>query len=124
MYRKLLLMAATVLLAGAAPAKTLELVEGGYEAVLGDVSFPGSSAGLVVFKMCPTCESRALPADARTVYVGADGRQKPLAEFLDEVAALRATAGGDRTTAVGIFYDLEARRVTRVRLHADVLDRP
>jgi hypothetical protein len=122
MYRRLLLMAVTATLIGTAAAKTLELVEGAYEAELGNVSFPGSSGGLVIFRMCPTCESSALPVDSRTLYVGADGRQKPLADFLDEVARLRAAAGAERSSAVGIFYDLGTRRVTRIRLHAEVLD--
>ena len=117
MYRSLLLIAVAGTLIGAANARTLEIVEGAYEAVLGDVTFPESTDGTLVVKMCVTCVSTRLEVDAGTVYVGADGRRKPLVDFLVDAELLRDAVGGERTTGVGVFYDIETRRVTRVRLY-------
>lgn len=119
MYRKLLLIAVAGTLIGTAGARTLEVVEGSYEAVLADVTLPGGIAGTLIVKMCSTCESTSLRVDSGTVYVGADGKQKPLADFLTDADLLRDTAGGERTTGVGVFYELETGRVTRVRLYAN-----
>jgi hypothetical protein len=117
MYRKLLLIAVAGTLIGAANARTIEIVEGAYEAVLGDVTLPESADGNLVVKMCVTCASTRLEVDAGTIYIGADGRQKQLADFLVDAELLRDMVGGERSTGVGVFYDIETRRVTRVRLY-------
>jgi hypothetical protein len=122
MNRRLVLIAVAATLIGTAGARTLEIVEGAYETVLADVTFPGSIAGTLILKMCDTCDAKALAVDSGTVYVGPDGQRKPLAEFLDDVARLRAAPGGEQSSAVGVFYSLETDRVTRVRLHADALN--
>ena len=123
MYRRLLLIAAAGALIGTASAKTLEIVEGAYEAVLGDVSFPGSTAGTLIVRMCSTCDPVALRVDSATVYVGPDKKQKTFADFIEAVAQLRSATGGERTTAVGVFYNVETNRVTRVSLHAGALEK-
>ena len=58
MFRRLLLIAAAGMLIATAGARTLEVLEGAYEAVLGDVRFPSGSAGTLTVRMCPTCEAR------------------------------------------------------------------
>jgi hypothetical protein len=122
MYRRLMLMAVAAVLIGTASARTFEALEGAYEAVLADVTFPSSIAGTLIVKMCSTCEATALSVDSGTVYVGTNGRPLPLAEFLESVAALRQAPGGEQGSAVGVYYSLETNRVTRVSLHAGVLN--
>jgi len=117
MFRKLLLIAVAGTLIGVANARTLEIVEGAYEAVLSDVILPGSIAGTLIMKMCATCESTSLRVNSDTVYVGADGREKPLADFLIDANLLRDAADVERSTGVGVFYDMESLRVTRIRLY-------
>jgi hypothetical protein len=120
MYRRLILMTFAAALIGTASARTFEAVEGAYEAVLGDVTFPSSIAGTLIVKMCSTCEATALSVDAGTVYLGTNGRPLPLVEFLESAAALRQAPGGEQGSAVFVFYSLETNRVTRVSLHAGV----
>jgi hypothetical protein len=119
MYRKLLLIALASTLFGAANARTLEIIEGAYEAVLGDVTLPESADGSIVVRMCGTCVPTRLDVDAGTRYIGADGRQKSFGDFLADAERLRAAAGGERTTGVGIFYEPDNGRVTRIRLYPD-----
>jgi hypothetical protein len=116
MIRRLLLIATAGTLISTAGARTLEIVEGAYEAMLGDVQFPAGIAGTLRVRMCQGCESKVLQTDGTTLYFVADGRQTPLADFLAEVERVRA-AGGEGSSAVGVFYSLETGRVTRVLLH-------
>ena len=122
MLRRIMLIAVAGVLIGVANARTLELVEGAYEAVLGDVTLPGSADGSIVVRMCATCTPTRLDVDASTRYIGADGRQKPFADFLADAARLSAVTDGERTTGVGVFYNLETGRVTRVRLYPNSVD--
>jgi hypothetical protein len=121
MYRRLLLIAAAgALLIGTASARTLEIVEGAYEAALADVTLPGSIAGTLIVRICGTCEAKAHQVDSATVYIGPDRKPKPFAEFLAAVAQLRATPGGEQSTSFAIFYNIETNRVTKVSVHSDV----
>lgn len=119
MFRRLLMIAAAGMLIATAGARTLELLEGAYEALLSDVRFPSGSGGTLTVKLCASCESRALRADAATSYFTANGRPLSLAEFLADVDRIRA-AGDESSTPVGIFYSLETGRVTRVHLHGEL----
>ena len=119
MFRRLLLIAAAGMLIATAGARTLEVLEGAYEAVLDDVRFPTGAAGTLTVRMCPTCEARVLQTDATTTYFAVNGGQLPLAEFLAAVERIRA-AGDERSSPVGIFYSLETGRVTRVILHGEL----
>ncbi len=119
MYRRLFLIAVAGTLIGAANARTLEVVEGAYEAVLGDVTLPDSADGSIVVRMCGTCSPTRLPVDSGTKYIGVDGRPKALVDFLADAELLRGATDGEHTTGVGVFYDIETGRVTRIRLYPD-----
>jgi hypothetical protein len=116
MYRRIIPLTLALLSLSAAAGQTLKLVDGAYEAVLADVTFPSSTAGNLVVKMCATCDAQVLPVDSGTAFVGANG-PVPLQDFLEKVAELRQTPNGNQTTAVGVFYNLETNRITRVSLH-------
>jgi hypothetical protein len=100
----------------AVAARTLELIEGAYEAVLADVIFPAHIAGDLIVRLCPDCEPHVLPVESGTAYIGSTGPMS-LEEFLADVDVIRRTPDGNSTTAVGVFYSLETNRVTRVSLH-------
>jgi hypothetical protein len=117
MYRRLMLIAVAGALIGTASARTFEAVEGAYEAVLADVVLPGSVAGTLIIRMCATCDAMSLPVSAATGYVGPNGQSLELADFLESAVELRRVPGGEQTTGVGVFYNLETKRVTRVSLH-------
>lgn len=119
MYRRIILSTLAYLVIVGAQARTLELIEGAHEAVLGNVTFPSSTAGLLIVRGCPTCEGTTHPVDADTQYFGTTGRMT-LAEFQAHVAELRQAPGANQSTAVGIFYSLDNLHVTRVSLHLNV----
>lgn len=121
MFRKTFLIAIAAMLVGAANARTLEIVESAYEAVLAEVNFPGNAAGTLVVRLCASCDPKAMLVSPATVYIGPEGRSLALADFLERVAALRQSADGNQTTAVTVFYDPESNRVTRVSVHAGAL---
>lgn len=108
-----------LLLAGTASAgRTLEVIEGAIEAVLGDVTMPGGSAGtLIIDGSCDDCEPQSLRATTDVRYYIHD-TQLPRSEFMNEVDRLNATQQGQQTP-VGIFYDRESERVTRIMLFTD-----
>jgi len=103
--------------AGIASAQSLEVLEGAAELSLSDITFPSGPIGSATFTECESCESKTLPVDSGTVYLGVSGSVS-LADFLDEVAELRTTEKG-QDTFVGLFYSLETNRVTRISLHPD-----
>jgi hypothetical protein len=117
MKRLLIALALAGLAVGSASAQSLEVLEGAAELELSDITFPASTAGSVIFTECDTCGARTLQVDTSTVFVGSAG-PVPLAEFLAEVAQLRATAEG-QDTFVGLFFSLTTNRVTRIALHPD-----
>jgi hypothetical protein len=101
------------LAAGATHAqRTLELIEGAHELVLGDVILPDSSSGLAVFKLCASCEPKGLQVASSTRYLIND-RELDLGAFLEAVELVRDSDGGD-ATGVGLYYDLKTNRVTRI----------
>jgi hypothetical protein len=116
MYRRLIAIAIASVSLNAGAAQTLQLVEGAYELLLADVSFPSSIAGNVTFKTCSSCDTQVRPVDSGTEFVGPAGPVS-LDEFRAAVAELRSAPNGNQTTAVGVFYNLETNRVTRVSLH-------
>jgi len=116
MYRRLITIAVACVSLNAGAAQTLQLVEGAHELFLADVIFPSSIAGNVTFKICSSCDTQVLPVDSGTAFVGPAGAVS-LDEFRNLVAEIRSTPNGNQTTAVGVFYNLETNRVTRVSLH-------
>lgn len=115
MNRRTLFITLASLAFGAASAATLELVEGAYEAVLSEVTFPRSAVGTLIVRMCDSCDPYSLRVEPSTVYVGTSGPTSRM-EFLAEVEEIR-NEGGAETTFVGVFYTLGTDRVTRVSLH-------
>ena len=121
MYRRLLLIAVAGALIGAANARTLEILEGAYEAVLSEVTLPGSAAGTLIFRPCPSCDPRVHTVTGSTTYhIGPSGRPLPLAEFLAQVEELRQGPGGAQSIGIGIFYSLETDRITRIGVYPPV----
>jgi hypothetical protein len=122
MYRRLLLIAVAATLIGAANARTLEILEGAYEAELSEVTLPGGTAGTLIFRPpCDSCDPRVHSVDSSTTYhIGAAGPALALADFLDRVEELRELPGNERSIAVGIFYSLETNRITRIRIYPAV----
>lgn len=116
MYRPIIAIAIACASVNAGAAQTLQLVEGAYELLLADVTLPSSSAGNVVFKMCANCDTQILAVDSGTSYVAQTGPIS-LDDFRATVAEIRQAPDGNQTTAVGVFYNLETNRVTRVSLH-------
>lgn len=101
----------------AVSAQSLELVEGTAELSLSNISFPNTAGGFVSFTACEACDTKRMQVDSGTVYIGLSG-QVTLTDFLSDVAQLRATEPG-RETFVGLFYDLNSSRVTRIKLYPD-----
>lgn len=103
-------------LAAAADTRTLEIVEGAHELRFGNVSFPGSITGTVIFKDCASCDSTALRVTAATTYRTARGPAE-LPAFLERVAELEDAAPDTDSTPVTIFYSMATGRVTRISIH-------
>jgi hypothetical protein len=95
--------------------RTLELVEGAHELVLGNVIMPDSASGLAVFKLCTSCEPTGVQVGAQTRYFIND-RELELGAFLEEVGLIRETDGSD-ALGVGIYYELQTNRVSRIVVH-------
>jgi hypothetical protein len=95
-------------------ARIVSQPEGSYEVQLAEVLLPGSTAGSVIFKPCPDCDSTSMSLTAATTYTV---NRSPVAftEFAEAGAAFRAVNGG-RSTAVYVFYDVETGRVNRLAL--------
>jgi hypothetical protein len=97
-------------------AQTLQIIEGAYELTLGNVYFPSSTVGSVIFRSCAQCESRTLRVDTGTRYLTARGTQ-PLPDFLDQVAELKTLEIVNDHTPVTVFYSMDSGRVTRISVH-------
>jgi hypothetical protein len=96
-------------------ARIVDQPEGAYELRLGAVVLPGNTAGHVVFKPCTDCASISMSVTAATIYT-VDRSVVPFADFLTAAQSFRSRQGGDKNTAVYVFYDVESRRVTRLAL--------
>jgi len=108
----------SLLLAGAVSAQTLEIKETAHELALGDITLPGSTAGTLVFRSCAECDPVALPVNASTAYIGAQGAMA-LADFTAWVGDLRRTPGANDSTFVTVFRDAQSGKVTRIQVHAE-----
>lgn len=117
---KSILTAILALTIGAsAAARTLEINEGAYEIILAEIEMPRSPVGTALFRTCSSCETIGLRATTSTRY-SISGRSYPLREFREAVDRIRDRDGGNGTTFVGVFYDLETKQVT----HIDVFPQP
>ncbi len=107
-----------VLLGGISSAwavRVLEQHEDAYELVLGDVSLPRGVTGSVRFRECPACRTTSLRVTSATTYFVNDTRLA-LPDFLELAEAIRDMDGGNDNTAVYVFFDIESRRVNRLKL--------
>ena len=119
MTRTMLAMILVLAFGSAIAARTIEPIEGGgYELTLSNVVLPTSTAGSVIFRVCDACDQITLRVSSETGYLIND-QQLALADFLVAVEEIRLTSDANESTAVTIFYDLEATRATRIMLHAD-----
>ena len=96
-------------------AQDLALVEGAHELVLGDIAFPGSAAGTLIFKTCDTCEPQVYSVTSSTAYFAPEPLMLP--DFLTRVAELRERSNGDAGISVTVFHSLATDRVTRIKLN-------
>ena len=93
--------------------RVIEQPEGAYELVLGEIRLPRGETGSVFFKPCEECAITLLRVSTATTYV-VDGEPLEFSDFLEAVEAIRRLRRGDQNTAVGLFFDIESRRVTRL----------
>jgi hypothetical protein len=98
-----------------APAQSLQLVEGAYEASLADVAFPRTPFGTILIGLCGDCEQQTVPTDDDTRYVGSHG-EVSLTVFLAEIGEMRQSEESVRKTMVNVYYSLDTKRATRVSL--------
>ena len=95
--------------------RVLEQAEDAYELMLGEVSLPRSAAGSVIFKPCPDCNTTSLRVSGETTYL-LNGSSLELSDFLEAAEAIRQQDGGNRNTAVYVFFDVDSKRVNRLEL--------
>ena len=95
--------------------RVLEQAEEAHELMLGEVSLPRNSGGSVIFKPCEDCLTTSLRVNASTIYL-VNGAVVVLEDFLKAAEGFRDTDGGNRQTAVYVFYDVESKRVNRLAL--------
>lgn len=119
MARTLIACALLLLTNVAAAGRTVDLIENGIEASLADVTMPSGAAGTVIVDLgCEGCAPLALRASAETRYVVGNATL-PHADFMLEVERIRdADVAADAATAVGVYYDRESNRVTRIQVFA------
>ena len=103
--------------------RTLEVLEYTSELRMSNVIFPLSTAGTVIFKSCPSCDSYTLRVTADTKYIGFDG-PLTLAEFRTAVADVQQTDTGEYTTAVTVTYNIETEFVTSIGIHRNAYQWP
>lgn len=96
--------------------RALVQTEDAYELVLGEVRLPRAITGSVRFRACPKCRPTSLRVTGATTY-SVNGTPLEFPDFLEAVEAIRKLDGGNRNTAVYVFFDIESRRINR--LHVD-----
>jgi hypothetical protein len=86
--------------------------EADYELSLANVqTLPQSTAGYIIFKTCPSCDTTSMTVSADTIYLVGQAPVS-LAQFLETAASYRqADADG---AYLFIFYDIASRHVNRV----------
>ena len=95
--------------------RVIEQTEDAYELVLGEVSLPRGVSSSVIFKACPVCTMTSLRVTSATTYF-VNGTPLEFPDFLEAATAIRQMDGGNRNTAVYVFFDIKSRRVNRLEL--------
>jgi hypothetical protein len=113
MTRRIWIVAALLALLGTAEAqvpRVVRILEQSYELDLADVSFPPQAPGPISLRACDTCARESRGTTDTTVYLF-NNKPLPYVEFLKAVDARRKTS---KSTFVGVYYDIDSKRVTRV----------
>ncbi len=95
--------------------RTIVQTEDAYELALGEVSLPRGDTGTVIFKPCPSCTTTSMRVTRATSYF-VNGAPLALPDFLEAAEAIRRMGGGNRNTAVYLFFDIESRRISRLKI--------
>ena len=90
--------------------RVVRILEQSYELDLADVSFPVQAPGPISLSPCATCTRASHATTDTTVYLF-NSKALPYKDFLKAVDARRRTG---TPTFVGVYYDIETKRVTRV----------
>jgi hypothetical protein len=113
MTRTIWIVAALLATFGSAEAqvpRVVRILEQSYELDLSDVSFPVQAPGPISVSPCATCVRESHSTTETTIYLF-NSKPLPYPEFLKAVDARRKTS---KPTFVGVYYDVESKRVTRV----------
>ncbi len=89
--------------------------EDAYELALGEVSLPRGDAGSVIFRPCPACTTTSMRVTEATTYF-VNGTPLALADFLVAAEAIREMYRGNQRTAVYVFFNIESRRISRLKI--------
>ena len=95
--------------------RVIEQTEDAYELVLGEVSLPLGQTGSVIFRPCPACTVTSLRVTSTTTYF-VNGVPLEFPEFLAAVEAIRRISRGEQSSAVYVFFDIESRRINRLKI--------
>ncbi len=117
MNRALIVALALVLssLSSAWAYRVIEQTEDAYELVLGEISLPLGQTGSVIFRPCPACTITSLRVTRATTYF-VNGAPLEFPDFLEAVEAIRRISRGSQNTAVYVFFDIESRRINRLKI--------
>ena len=119
--RALCLLGMAIALGPALNARTLEILGYTSELRLVNVELPVTTNGVVMMRLCQSCESYSLQVTPATEYIGFDGAMT-FAEFQAAVIEIRLTQTGNLTTGVGVSYGAEDQFVTRIKLYENAYD--
>ena len=95
--------------------RVIEQTEDAYELVLGEVSLPLGQTGSVIFRPCPACTVTSLRVTSATTYF-VNGVPLEFPDFLAAVEAIRRISRGEQSSAVYVFFDIESRRINRLKI--------
>ncbi len=113
------IIATLVLLSGSIGSawaqRTIIQTEDAYELALGEVSLPRGDTGTVIFKPCPSCTTTSMRVTRATSYF-VNCAPLALPDFLEAAESIRRMGGGNRNTAVYLFFNIESRRISRLKI--------
>ena len=116
---KHLILATLVLLLGSTSSawaqRTIVQTEDALELALGEVSLPRGDTGSVIFRLCPACTTTSMRVTEATAYF-VNGTPLALPEFLEAAEAIREMYRGNQNTAVYVFFNIESRRISRLKI--------
>jgi hypothetical protein len=109
----LVIAALTSLLGTTARAQSvLEVVESAAEVPFARIDWPATANGTLRFAMCAGCEVHAVRLEPDTVY-SVNQREVAYVDFAAAVERIQASAA---KPVVGLFFDMQTRRLRKVAL--------